>query len=182
MKRHLQVVAVCAAVLTAHTAAAQGIGGSAGCAEISQAAAAGLAGRIEADDQTIQAPESVSSMTCLDGFFNGLGLNVSMSDLDPQAMLTSVAQKALMGVCMAAKEAWNQWTGSIQCGLSLSSWNLGFGGLGGGTFCPRLSFGGGGPSIGSASLLSGANNGLYVDGRPAVPVGYPLTRPYGLRP
>ena len=45
-------------------------------------------------------------------------------------------------------------------------------------FCPRLSFGGGGPALGSASLSRrGAANGFYLNGAPSVPVGYPVVRP-----
>lgn len=171
-----------ATMLLASTALAQtGTGGSQGCAELSQAAAAGISARIEADDQAIPAPDSVMSLTCLDNFFNGSGLNVMMSNFDPQTMLTAVASRALQQVCAAAKSAWNQAIGSVQCGLTVSGWNLGFGGLMGGSFCPRLSFGGGGPALGSASLSSGASNGFYINGQPQVPVGYQVVRPLGLQ-
>ncbi|MDT8278691.1 hypothetical protein RQ734_21780, partial [Roseomonas mucosa] len=40
--------------------------GSTGCATITQAAVDGAAARIQADDTSIQAPQSVTSLTCLD--------------------------------------------------------------------------------------------------------------------
>jgi hypothetical protein len=181
MRRTLCVTALAATLLAGTALAQTGTGGSPGCAEISQAAAAGIAARIEADDQAIPAPESVMSLTCLDNFFNGSGLNVMMSNFDPQTMLTAAASRALQQVCAAARSAWNQAIGSVQCGLTVSGWNLGFGGLMGGSFCPRLSFGGGGPALGSASLSSGAANGFYLTGAPSVPVGYPVVRPLGLQ-
>lgn len=181
MRMTLCATALAATLLTSTAIAQSSAGGSQGCAEISQAAAAGIAARIEADDQAIPAPESVGSLTCLDNFFNGTGLNVSMSDLDPSTILTAVASKALQQVCTAARAAWNQAVGSIQCGLTVSGWNMGFGSLSGGNFCPRLAFGGGGPALGSASLSSGASNGFYINGRPSVPVGYTVVRPLGLQ-
>jgi hypothetical protein len=68
MRRTLCVTALAATLLAGTALAQTGTGGSQGCAEISQAAAAGIAARIEADDQAIPAPESVMSLTCLDNF------------------------------------------------------------------------------------------------------------------
>ena len=52
---------------------------------------------------------------------------------------------------------------------------LGFGGLGGGTFCPKLTFGGGGAAIGSVGVGVGNNGGgLYMNGKAQGPTGYPL--------
>ena len=48
--------------------------------------------------------------------------------------------------------------------------------------CPQLNFGGGGPPIGSVS--SGYNTqqgyGLYMNGAPTAPTGYPLVQSGGL--
>lgn len=179
MRRRLCAATLAATLLATSALAQTGTSGSQGCAELSQAAAAGIAARIEADDQAIPQPESVMSLTCLDNFFNGSGLNVMMSQFDPATMLTAAASRVLQQVCAAARASWNAAIGSIQCGLTVTGWGIGFGSLTGGNFCPRLSFGGGGPALGSASLSSGATNGFYVNGSPAVPVGYPLSRPLG---
>lgn len=140
-----------------------------GCAALVQAAADGAAARVQADDTSIAAPQSIASLSCLDGFFNGSGLNVVTSLLNPGNLLQSIKGQ----ICNAAKQAWQSAIGSVQCGLTVSGFNLGFGGFGGGLMCPRLSFGGGGPPIfsGNASQYSGGN-GLYMNGSPTGPTGY----------
>jgi hypothetical protein len=145
--------------------------GSTGCATIVQAAVDGAAARIQADDASIQAPQSVTSLTCLDNFFSGSGLNIITNLLDPAALLNSIKGQ----LCNAVKSAWQSAIGSAQCGLTVTGFNLGFGGFGGGTMCPRLSFGGGGPTIGSISVgqYSGGS-GLYINGRGTAPTGYAL--------
>ena len=50
--------------------------GSTGCAAITQAGVNGLNARIQADDSNINAPQSVTSLTCLDNFFNGTRLQI----------------------------------------------------------------------------------------------------------
>ena len=144
--------------------------GSANCALITQAAAAGAAARIAADDRDIQAPQSIVSLTCLDGFFNGTGLNVITSLLDPNAVLDAVKGQ----ICNAVKTSWDRATGSVQCGLTLSGYDLGFGGLGGGNLCPKLSFGGGGPSWGNFGLGSASSGGVLVNGASVGPTNYEL--------
>ncbi|GAV35521.1 hypothetical protein ROTAS13_03198 [Roseomonas sp. TAS13] len=145
--------------------------GSTGCATITQAAVDGAAARVQADDSAIQSPQSVTSLTCLDDFFSGTGLNVITSLLDPTALLNSIKGQ----LCNAVKSAWQSTMGSAQCGLTVSGFNLGFGGFGGGVMCPRLSFGGGGPTIGSITTgqYSGGQ-GLYVNGQATAPTGYTL--------
>ena len=59
MRRTLCATALAATLLAGTALAQTGTGGSQGCAEISQAAAAGIAARVEADDQAIPAPEEV---------------------------------------------------------------------------------------------------------------------------
>ena len=156
-------------VVTALPSIAMADTGSTGCAALVQAAVDGAAARIQADDTSIPAPQSVASLSCLDNFFSGSGLNVITSLLDPTALLNSVKGQ----LCNAVKSAWQSAVGSSQCGLTVSGFNLGFGGFGGGTMCPKLSFGGGGPTIGSVTTgqYSGGS-GLYVNGRPTAPTGY----------
>ena len=141
------------------------------CTTLAQAAAAGLAARLAADDQTIQAPQDITTLSCLDGFFNGVGLNVITNLLDPTALLGSVEGK----VCAAAQNVWQSYTSGAQCGVTVSGFNVGFGGLGGGTFCPKLTFGGGGPTIGSVGAgLGNGQGGLSLTGTGVPPTGYTL--------
>lgn len=144
---------------------------TAGCTTLANAAAAGLANTIAADDQTIKPPQSVTTLSCLDGFFNGVGLNVITNLLDPTSLLTTVEGK----ICSAIQSTWQSVIGSIQCGLTVTGFNVGFGGLGGGNFCPRLSFGGGGSTIGSIGAgLGNGQTGQYLSGTGVPPTGYTL--------
>ncbi len=142
-----------------------------GCTTLAQAAAAGMAARISADDQTIKPPQSVTTLSCLDGFFNGVGLNVITNLLDPGSLLASIEGK----ICSAVQSTWQSFIGGAQCGLTVTGFNVGFGGLGGGLLCPKLSFGGGGASIGSIGTgLSGGQSGQYLSGAGVPPTGYTL--------
>ncbi len=141
-----------------------------GCTALAQAGAAGLAARMNADDQTIKAPQSVTKLTCLSNFFNGVGLNVLTNLLDPGSLLKSVEGQ----ICSEVNSAWQQAIGSAQCGLTVTGFNIGFGGLGGGTFCPKLTFGGGGSQIGSIGTGLNNNGSFYVNGQAQGPIGYPL--------
>jgi len=153
-----------------------GTTGSAGCAAITQAAANGLIARINADNLSINPPRSVTTMTCLDNFFNGIGLNVITNLLNPALLLQAVEYQ----ICNAVQAAWNSTIGQIQCGLTLTGFNLGFGGLGGGLICPRISFGGGGAPIASLGFGFGGYPGLYINGSGLPPTGYSLTNvPHG---
>lgn len=144
--------------------------GSVGCAAITQAAADGISARVQADDASIRPPNSVKNLSCLDGFFRGVGLNVISNLLDPTSLLDAVQGQ----ICAAANQAWQSALGSAQCGLTVSGFNLGFGGFGGGVMCPRLSFGGGGPPIGSVGTGANTTGSLYVNGSPLAPSGYTL--------
>jgi hypothetical protein len=148
--------------------------GSVGCTAVTQAATNGMTSRIGADDKSINPPQSVKTMTCLDGFFNGVGLNLVTNLLNPANLLTAVEGQ----ICSLVKQEWNSLLGGAQCGLTLTGFNLGFGGLGGGLSCPTLSFGGGGPPIGSVSTGTGSGigsgSGLYIQGNGLSPTGYPL--------
>jgi hypothetical protein len=150
--------------------------GSVGCAAITQAAANGITARVGADDQSINPPLSVTSMTCLGNFFNGVGLNVVTNLLNPTTLLNAVETQ----ICQLVKNEWNSLLGGAQCGLTLTGFNFGFGGLGGGLSCPKLSFGGGGPPIGSIGLGVGSGSGLYITGQGLPPSGY--TPPANLQP
>lgn len=140
---------------------------SSGCATLEQAAADGMAARIKADDQNIQAPQSVTKLTCLSNFFNGTGLDVITNLLDPTNLLSAVQGR----ICSIAQNAWNNAIGSVQCGLTVTGFDLGFG-LGSGTFCPRLSIGGNGTPIGNFGIGTNSSGGLYLNGSAAPPTGY----------
>ncbi len=145
--------------------------GSANCTLITQAAADGITTRIQADNRDIAAPQSVTTLSCLDGFFSGTGLNVITNLLDPTNLITSVEGR----ICNMATQAWNSMIGSLQCGLTVTGFDLGFGGFGGGAFCPKLTFGGGGPSWGTFGVGGSASGGgVIVNGTSLAPTGYPV--------
>ena len=155
---------------TATTAGTATTTGSANCTAIVQAAAGEIEARIAADDQTINPPQSVFNLTCLSNFFNGIGLNVVTNLLNPGNLLTAVEGQ----LCSVINQAWQSTLGSAQCGLTITGFNLGFGGLGGGLMCPKLSFGGGGPPITSFGLGASTTNGggLSINGTATPPTGY----------
>ena len=174
--KHL-ILAVALGGLAPCAALAQTTTGSAGCAAITQAAANGMQARIAADDQSINPPKSVTSLTCLSNFFNGVGLNLVTNLLDPTTLLQDVEGQ----ICNTVQSTWSSLLGSAQCGLTLSGFNLGFfGGLGGGSFCPGLSFGGGGPQIGTIGIGGNGSGGMYVNGSGTGPTGYTLPTTGGL--
>jgi hypothetical protein len=143
--------------------------GSAGCTLLAQQAANGMTARVQADDQTIKPPTSVRNLTCLDNFFGGVGLNVVTSLLNPGSLLNTIEGQ----VCQLVQSEWNSTLGSAQCGITLTGFNLGFGGIGGGLSCPKLSFGGGGPPIGTVDGGAALNGGhLYINGTGTLPTGY----------
>jgi hypothetical protein len=170
------VAFIAAGSLHAQTAAT----GSAGCAAITQAAATGAANRVAADGQTIQQPQSVTNLTCLNNFFSGTGLNLVTNLLNPTNLLNAVEGE----ICNAIKQEWNTLIGSATCGLTITGFNMGFGGLGGGLSCPKLSFGGGGPPLATFGLGAGgasSGSGLYINGSGVPPTGYQLpTTPQGI--
>ena len=153
--------------------------GSTGCAVLVQAAANGMTARMAADQNTIEQPKSVTGLTCLGNFFNGVGLNLVTNLLNPGSLLQDVEGQ----LCNAITQTWTSWLGKVQCGLTVTGFNLGFGGLGGGLSCPQLSFGGGGPPIANIGLgvgTNGSGSGLYINGNGMAPTGYPMpTSPLG---
>lgn len=145
-------------------------GASQGCAALAQAGVDAATAQIAAEDQTIQPPQSVRGLTCLDGFFNGTGLDV-LVNLANFGNLVGALQGQL---CAAVTNAWRSTLGSAQCGLSVSGFDLGFGGLGGGNFCPRLNIGGNGSQLANFGVgTGGAQSGFYVNGVQQLPSGYP---------
>jgi len=147
--------------------------GDASCSVITQAAADAVANRIQADDNSIRQPMSVKKLTCLDKFFSGFGLNLLANFLDPATLLSNVEGQ----ICSMVSSTLSSLTGSAQCGLTITGFNLGFGtGFGGGSFCPKLSFGGGGPTWGTFGVGSAANGGggFTVNGAAVAPTGYPI--------
>ena len=175
MKRRFIVAALTAPLLAAATAslAQTATTGSVGCAALVQAAANGMSARMAADQQSIQPPSSVTQLSCLNNFFNGVGLNVVTNLLNPTTLLQAVEGQ----ICKAVQQTWNSFLGHVQCGLTITGFNFGFGGLGGGLSCPKLSFGGGGPPIATLGLGAGTNgsgSGLYINGNGLSPNGYPL--------
>lgn len=150
--------------------------GSAGCAAITQAAATGTANTIAADNQTVQQPQSVSNLTCLNNIFNATGLNLITNLLNPATLLSQVENQ----ICSALKQEWTSLTSGATCGITLTGFNLGIGGLGGGLSCPKLTFGGGGPPLATFGLGSGSS-GLYINGSGQPPTGYTLpSTPQGM--
>jgi hypothetical protein len=180
MIRHLAPVLACTTLLpnTALAQTATAATGSQACAALAQSAADGMNARIQADDTSINPPASVTKLSCLQNFFNGVGLNVITSLVNPGNLLQTVEGQ----ICNAVSAAWQQTLGTAQCGLTVTGFNLGFGGLGGGQICPKLSFGGGGPPLGS--VATGYNTqqgyGLYMNGKPTTPTGYPAANPGGV--
>ena len=167
-----------APALTRAAANAADTGSTNGCAALAQAGAAGAAATLAADNQTIQPPQSVTQLSCLGNFFNGVGLNVITNFLNPGNLLQSVEGQ----ICNAANTAYQSALGSAQCGITLSGFNMGgLGNLGFGNFCPSLHFGGSGPTVfgvGTNTNTAGAT-GLYVDGNPMTPTGYPTATANG---
>lgn len=185
MKHPYALVAVVALTtsITPVTAQQQG---STGCTTLTQAAANAITTRIAADDRDIKPPQLLRELTCLDDFFKGIGLNVVVNLLDPNTLFQSIQGQ----LCNLVRDRWNSLIGNVQCGLTVSGFDLGFfgslggnidgGGFGGGVSCPRLQFGGGGPPI--VSIGTGQNNSgtLYFTGNGLPPTGYTLPENGGI--
>ena len=75
---------------------------SSGCQALVQAAATGKAAQIKTDDAMIQLPESVTTFTCLDGFFNGIGPATLTNGLN----LAAISQAAMGKVRMESSHVW----------------------------------------------------------------------------
>ncbi|CDG41026.1 hypothetical protein ASAP_2981 [Asaia bogorensis] len=143
------------------------------CNQLVQAAADGMAGVIKADDTTIKQPQDITQFTCLGNFFNGVGLDVITSGLNP----ASIAQKVAGQFCSALTDKWNSLQGAAQCGLTVTGINTNFGaglGTGSGTFCPAINVGGGGDTIVSASTNTSGQQSWGVEGSTQMPDGYAI--------
>lgn len=172
MRRLLVASVASVALALSGPASADTTSGSPNCTVVTQAAADTVAARIQADDSSIRDPISVKNLTCLDNFFSGIGLNLIANILDPATLLSNVEGK----ICSLVTSTLRSLTGSAQCGLTITGFDLGFGGIGGGAFCPKLSFGGGGPtwaSFGAGPVGSGGG-GFYINGGGVPPTGYTL--------
>ncbi|ACB97386.1 hypothetical protein [Beijerinckia indica] len=180
MKRSLPMVLVCLAIpLPAFAQTVNTTTGTAGCAKLVQVSADTISQRIAADDANINAPKSVKTLTCLDNFFKGAGLDVITNFLNPTNLLQSIEGQ----ICNAISSAWQNSLGQPQCGITLTGFNLGFGGLGnlgGGLSCPKLTFGGGGPPMGSISVSGNGNGQFRVNGAGVAPAGYTVSQQNGL--
>lgn len=140
-----------------------------GCQTLVQAGATGLAADLKADDATIHQPKSVTKFTCLGNFFNGVGLDVISSKLN----VASIADAAMGKICSQLSSEWDSMQSSSHCGLSVTGLDTNFNlGLGAGSFCPNLSFGGGGDSLINAGTNTTGNQSWDVSGQSQIPSGY----------
>jgi hypothetical protein len=156
---------------------AQTTTGSAGCAAITQAASNAAVTRITNGDTNIKQPNSVKNLTCLTNFFSGIGLNVVTSLLDPTKLLGAIVTQ----ICTALATEWKKILGTANCGITLTSFKLGFlGGLGSGLTCPKLSFGGGGPPLGTLGIGVSNNTNNYIPGKTVQPTAYTLSKMLGM--
>jgi hypothetical protein len=153
--------------------------GSETCTTLVQSAANAASSRVNADDVDIPKPQTVKNFTCLDKFFNGAGLNVVANLLNPTNLLNAVESQ----ICAKLTSIWQSTIGKAQCGITLTGFKMGFLGgstLGGGLSCPKISFGGGGPTLMSIGV-GGANSGkLTITGNAIAPTGYAITSLLGL--
>ena len=181
MRTTLTIVVCCAMpMIVGSVPAFAATTGSVGCAVLTQAAADGANSRIQADANTVKQPTSVHALSCLDNILNGVGLDVITNILNPSTLLNAIKGQ----ICSAIQSTWASFTSGASCGLTISGFNLGIGGLGGGLSCPRLSFGGGGPPLANFGLGAGGaygtGGGLYINGTGLNPTGYTLpTTPVG---
>ena len=142
---------------------------SSGCQTLVQAGATGLAADLKADDATIHQPKSVTKFTCLGNFFNGVGLDVVTSKLN----VASLAEAAMGKICSQLSSEWDSLQSSAHCGLSVTGLDTNFNlGLGAGSFCPNLSFGGGGDSLINAGTNTTGSQSWDVSGQSQLPSGY----------
>jgi hypothetical protein len=166
------------AITAAPTTMAQTTG-SESCTTLIQSAANAASSRVNADDTDIPKPQSVKNFTCLDKFFNGTGLNVVVNLLNPTTLLNAVESE----ICSKLTQVWSQTIGKAQCGITLTGFKMGFlggGALGGGLSCPKISIGGGGPTIMSIGVGSTNSGKISITGNAVAPTGYSITSLLGL--
>lgn len=144
---------------------------SQGCEALIQSAATGMAAQMSADDATIKLPKSVTKFTCLGNFFSGVGLDILTNGIN----IASIAQAAMGKICAELTSAWEDMEGAAQCGLTVTGLDTNFNlGLGAGSFCPSLNFGGGGDELISASTNTNGHSSWDVTGDTQLPDGYTL--------
>ncbi len=176
--RDARVALVVIALAAAGPGAAQTTG-SESCTTLVQSAANAAAARVSADDADIPKPQSVKNFTCLDKFFNGAGLNVVVNLLNPTTLLNAVESQ----ICSKLTSIWQSTIGKAQCGITLTGFKMGFlggGTLGGGLSCPKISIGGGGPTIMSIGVGSTNSGEISITGNAVAPTGYSITSLLGL--
>lgn len=126
---------------------------------------------MKADDALIRQPESVTKFTCLDSFFSGVGLDMLTSGLD----VSSIVQSTMGKICSEVSSAWSSMEGSAECGLTLTGPDNNFNlGLGSGSVCPTLSFGGGGDTLINSGTNGSGTSNWDVNGSTQLPDGYTL--------
>src|SRR5271165_1463446 len=140
--------------------------GSESCTTLIQSAANAATSRVSADDTDIPKPQSVKNFTCLDKFFNGAGLNVVINLLNPTTLLNAVESE----ICNKLTSIWQSTIGKAQCGST----------LGGGLSCPKISLGGGGPTIMSIGVGATNSGKISITGNAVAPTGYSITSLLGL--
>ena len=106
----------CALPASAQTA------GSETCTTITQSGMNAATARINADDTDIPQPQSVKNFTCLDKFFNGVGLNVVVNLLNPETLLNAVENQ----ICNKLTQIWQSTIGKAQCGITVTGFKMGF--------------------------------------------------------
>lgn len=138
------------------------------CNNLAKSAASQIETRIKADNDSIPQPESVFNLSCLNGFFSGVGINMFSNVINPQNILNQITGK----ICAAVDQTWNSAMNSTtQCGLTLSIPDIGFNGinLGSGSLCHNVNIGSG-TQIGSVTISGSTNNSTHAN--PTLPSGY----------
>lgn len=139
---------------------------SAGCDALVRAASDALSARLQYDSQAVKKPTSVRDLTCLDGFFNGIGLQLFTNMTDVGALLDNLGGR----LCSALQSAWEAEVGSLRCGLTVTGFDFGFGAARGNNFCPTLSIGAGGAALFQGGV--GAGSGYYLPTQTSAPTGF----------
>jgi len=102
-----------------------------------------------------------------------------MNLLNPTTLLNAVESE----ICNKLTSIWNSTIGKAQCGITLTGFKMGFLGgstLGGGLSCPKISIGGGGPTIMSIGVGSTNSGKISITGNAVAPTGYSITSLLGL--
>lgn len=140
------------------------------CNNLAKSAASQIETRIKADNISVPQPQSVFSLSCLNGFFSGAGINIFSNVINPANIVKQITSK----ICSAVDETWQSVSGSMtQCGLTASIPDIGFNGinLGFGSLCSgNVNVGGNGTQVGSVGVDSSIKNSTNAN--PTLPTGY----------